>query len=280
MGGETVVTHDGGDRFGADRAAEIRDAARREWTHDPAGAIGAGDAELGTAESFARVERYRYDEQPWMHETFHFDRYAGQRVLEIGVGLGTDHLQFARGGAVMTGVDLTSRCVDLTRRRFEQEGLVSDLHVMDAEQLEFPDDSFDVVYSFGVLHHVPSTEQAFREVRRVLRPGGVFVGGLYNQRSLVIAAVLAIRVARAEWRRESFQERLSRMEYSTADEPAKPYVRLFTRAELARALIDAGFSEARITKRHMGIRFNRGIPVWLEELAARRAGWYLIHEAG
>src|SRR4051794_17854646 len=165
------------DHVGADeRAQHIREEARSQWSHDPAGSIAAEDVELGTPASFAKVEAHRYAEQPWMHETFRFERFAGERVLEIGVGLGTDHLQFARAGAQTTGVDLTPRCIELTRRRFEQEGLSSDLRIMDAENLAFDDDSFDVVYSFGVLHHIPSTERAFAQVRRVLRPGGVFLG--------------------------------------------------------------------------------------------------------
>ncbi len=89
-----------------------------------------------------------------MHDTFRYERFAGQRVLEIGVGLGTDHVQFARAGAVMTGIDLTPRCIELTQIRVAQEGLWSDLRVMDAGQLTFEKDAFDAVYSFGVLHHV------------------------------------------------------------------------------------------------------------------------------
>ena len=109
--------------------------ARLQWGHDPAGSVAAGEEPLGTPESFRRVEEHRYREQPWMHDTFRFERFAGRDVLEIGVGLGTDHLQFARAGVRLTGIDLTERCVELTRRRLEDCGLCSDLRVMDAERL-------------------------------------------------------------------------------------------------------------------------------------------------
>jgi ubiquinone/menaquinone biosynthesis C-methylase UbiE len=260
-------------------ALEVKAAAQRQWDHDPAGALATGDAELGTPESFERIERYRYQEQPWMHGTFLFDRFAGRRVLEIGVGLGTDHLQFARAGAEMTGIDITPRSISLTSRRLEQEGLTSELRVMDAERLEFEDDSFDVVYSFGVLHHTPAPERAFREVRRVLRPGGVFLGGLYNRRSAFVARMLYQRLIEPEYRHMSFQERLSLVEHSTSEERQSPHVRLFTAPELKRMLGCVGFHQVEITKRHLGIAPRRRIPPWLNEVSSRKAGWYLIHEA-
>jgi ubiquinone/menaquinone biosynthesis C-methylase UbiE len=263
------------------RAEAIRAASELQWGRDPAGAVAAGEEELGTPESFAEVERYRYAEQPWMHDTFDYGRFAGQRVLEIGVGLGTDHLQFARAGAKMSGIDLTPRCIELTQRRFEQEGLTSNLQVMDAEQLRFADDSFDVVYSFGVLHHVASTERAFTEVRRVLRPGGVFIGALYNRWSAFMALVMAYRIRHAEWRSESLAERLSRIEYSSSSsDVARPYVRLFSARELKRLLTAAGFEEVGIRRRHLGAEvFERRLPTPAADLLSRTAGWYLVHRA-
>jgi ubiquinone/menaquinone biosynthesis C-methylase UbiE len=261
-----------------ERAEQIRAEAQAQWSHDPAGSNAAEADELGTPESFAKVEAYRYAEQPWMHETFRFGRFAGQRVLEIGVGLGTDHLQFARAGARMTGIDLTPRCIDLTRRRFEHEGLESDLRIMDAERLEFDDDSFDAVYSFGVLHHIPSTERAFAEVRRVLRPGGVFLGGLYSRQSWYYARLRLKRLLNHEWREESLDDTLARIEYSTSG--AKPFVRLFGRCELLGLLNDAGFSEAAIVRRHVGFgRVTAYVPASVERAFGRVGGWYLVHAA-
>jgi SAM-dependent methyltransferase len=263
----------------AERADAIRQAAQEQWGRDPAGALAVTEDDLGTPESFAKVERYRYVEQPWMHDIFGYDQFSGQSVLEIGVGLGTDHLQFARAGAQMTGIDLTPRCIELTSQRFEQEGLTTALRVMDAERLDFPENSFGAVYSFGVLHHVPSAERAFSEVRRVLRPGGVFIGALYNRWSLFTAAMIYNRVRYGEWRRESFQQRLSRIEHSTADGEPGPYVRLFSAHELTSALHDAGFREVELTKRHLGVRLNRQLPQRVVDVASRHAGWYLVHRA-
>jgi SAM-dependent methyltransferase len=260
----------------------VHDAVKREavkqWTADPAGAVAAGEEELGNPEAFRRIEAYRYREQPWMHDTFHFDRYRGAKVLEIGVGAGTDHVQFARAGAELTGIDLTPRSVELTGARLEQEGFTSRVSVMDAETLAFPDDSFDVVYSFGVLHHTGSAERAFAEVRRVLRPGGEFVGGLYNRNSFFIVRVLAERYLRREYRHESWAERKARIEYSTSD--ALPYVRLFSARELRGKLKRAGFTRVAITRRHLGLDFGTFTPPHVvERVGGRIGGWYLVHHA-
>jgi len=258
---------------------DIKRRAVEQWSADPAGALAVGEDELGTPESFRRIEVYRYTEQPWMHETFHFERYRGQRVLEIGVGAGTDHVQFARVGAELTGIDLTPRSVELTRRRLDQEGFEPRVKVMDAEQLEFSDSSFDLVYSFGVLHHTTSAARAFAEARRVLRPGGRFVGALYNKHSLFIARVLFERYVCGEYRTETWAERLSRIEYSTTG--ARPHVRLFTRRELERELRGAGFDSVAITRRHLGLgRYTSRFPRAVERTGGRLVGWYLVHSAG
>ncbi|MGH2568867.1 MAG: class I SAM-dependent methyltransferase, partial [Bacteroidota bacterium] len=113
-----------------------------------------------------------------------FDRFEGKRVLEIGCGLGTDLLQYARGGALVTGIDLTPKSVELAKAHFALRNILLHALVADAENLPFDDNSFDVVYSFGVLHHTPNTEKAFDEAYRVLKPGGTIIVMLYHKHSL------------------------------------------------------------------------------------------------
>ena len=96
----------------------------------------------------------------------------GLKVLEIGVGMGADYLEWLKAGAQATGVDLSATSIERARRRCELAGYQPDLRVADAEQLPFADNSFDVVYSYGVMHHSPDTEQCIREAWRVLKPGG------------------------------------------------------------------------------------------------------------
>ena len=154
------------------------------WTRTPCGSWDATAPE-GTAEYFAQIEARRYELEPFIRNFARFGSSAGQRVLEIGVGLGTDHVQFARAGAELSGVDLTERGIDLVAQRLALENLSSDLQQADAESLPFPDGSFDYVYSWGVLHHTPDTPRAMAEAVRVLRPGGRICVMVYSRHAWV-----------------------------------------------------------------------------------------------
>jgi SAM-dependent methyltransferase len=127
----------------------------------------------------------RYQLEPVIEEFAQFSATAGQKVLEIGVGLGADHLRLAQAGAQLSGIDLTARAVAHTRRRLELFGLNSALAAGDAENLDFPSEAFDLVYSWGVLHHSPNPAAAIAEVHRVLRPGGIARIMIYHKWSLV-----------------------------------------------------------------------------------------------
>jgi ubiquinone/menaquinone biosynthesis C-methylase UbiE len=162
---------------------QLKDEVQEYWNSHPCGTQFT-DLEWGSKTFFDEVERFRYSSQPFMTDVVGFDRFAGKKVLEVGCGLGTDLLQFARNRAVVTGIDLTPKSIELVKKRFAMENLSVDARVADAEALPFEDDSFDVVYSFGVLHHTPNTQKAIDEVRRVLKPGGKLIIMLYNRTSL------------------------------------------------------------------------------------------------
>jgi ubiquinone/menaquinone biosynthesis C-methylase UbiE len=166
----------------------LKDRVRTYWQAEPCG-TSTSTAEPGTAEFYAEVERRRYELEPFIRGFAAFERRRGERVLEVGVGLGTDFVQFARAGAELTGIDLTDSAVAAVRERLALEGLDADLRVADAESLPFADGEFDLVYSWGVLHHTPDTERALAEVRRVLRPGGEAKVMLYSRRSWVALGV-------------------------------------------------------------------------------------------
>lgn len=97
----------------------------------------------------------------------------GLDVLEIGVGFDSDHSQITeQKPKTLTGIDLTERAIENTKTSFKVLGLKSLLHTDNADALSFDSNSFDAVYSWGVLHHSPNTEKCFEEVWRVLRPNG------------------------------------------------------------------------------------------------------------
>src|SRR5213076_1171802 len=118
-----------------------------------------------------------------MAETMEFGAHAGEHVLEIGGGMGTDLAQFAAHGATVTDLDLSAGHLDLAKENFTLRGLTGRFVLHDAETLPFPDGSFDLVYSNGVLHHTPNTREVVEEIRRVLRPGGRAIVMMYAENS-------------------------------------------------------------------------------------------------
>ena len=162
----------------------LKESVRKFWDQASCGE----DLYLDYAnkDGYLSHSKARYRLEGWMIFPFaDFSHSNGKSVLEIGVGLGADHQQFAQSGAVLTGLDLTQRAVGHTRRRLEAFGLHSSLSIGDAENLPFPDESFDVVYSWGVLHHSPDPQKAVDEAYRVLRYGGVARIMIYHKWSVV-----------------------------------------------------------------------------------------------
>jgi len=141
------------------------------------------DEDRGTLAFYRSLDQHRYKVHWRLQSAVGFDRTQGLRVLEIGCGCGSEAELFARAAAHYTAIDLTNAAVSITRKRFQLLGLEGCFVQGDAESLPFPDASFDLVYSHGVLHHTPDTSRTIREIYRVLSPGGRAVVMLYYRDS-------------------------------------------------------------------------------------------------
>src|SRR4029079_8909770 len=166
----------------SERNPILKERVRVFWQENPCGTKFA-DAPPGSRRFYELVEEHRYLKEWHIPTAAGFAESNKLDVLEIGCGLGTDGAQFAKAGANYTGIDLTDAAINLAKRRFELFQLPGTFRVADAERLDFPNNSFDLVYSHGVLHHTPDTDAAVREIHRVLRPGGKAVVMLYHRDS-------------------------------------------------------------------------------------------------
>ncbi len=243
------------------------------------------DAEA--ADRYARQAEVRYRLEPYIPAFAEFDRWSGLRVLEVGVGLGADHQRFAEGGADLCGIDLTPRAVTHVRHRLRQVGLGPRLLVGDAERLPFADETFDLVYAWGVLHHSPDTQSAFDEVARVLRPGGVARIMIYHKHSL-IGAMLWLRyglLAGRPWRglADIYAHHLESpgtKAYAVGDVPG--LCRRFAHHSAETVLTHGDLLESDAGQRHRGPLLTLARRLWPRALIRRflpRQGLFLLISA-
>jgi ubiquinone/menaquinone biosynthesis C-methylase UbiE len=210
---------------------ELLDAVRDYWNghiHD----WKVARAPAGSREFFEEIEAYRYEKLAYLPRLVNFAGYAGKRVLDVGCGVGNDLSRFARHGAAVVGVDLAERSIELARTNFRQRGLAGEFHVMNGEQLELPDETFDVVFCHTVLHFTPEPRRMVQEIHRVLRPAGE-------------AIIMTVN-------RHSWLNMLQRVMQVEVDHLDAPVFRQFTAAEFRELL--APFAHVRITAERFPVR--------------------------
>jgi ubiquinone/menaquinone biosynthesis C-methylase UbiE len=255
--------------------------AREQWGQDPCGAEYDREHELGTREFFDQIERHRYSEYAaWMPRVMGFEKFRDAKLLEVGCGMGTDLLQFARGGARCVGIDLTPRSIEITRHRFKLYGADGDFMISDGERLPFRDESFDVVYSNGVLHHTPGTAGAIREVHRVLRPGGVAKVMLYHRHSLNYWVQIVLRrgLLGGEFLRGHSAEEIMSRVIEFSNHGARPLVKVYSRRqarELFSEFRDVAIEIEQLTKGELRFLSSLVSETLLDRLR-RRIGWNVI----
>jgi SAM-dependent methyltransferase len=149
---------------------------------------------VGSRGFFDDLDQYHFEKLHHLLRLVDFGGYAGRAVLEVGCGAGVDLARFAKGGARVTGVDLTASAIDLARTNFSQQGLQGDFRVADGEQLPFADGSFDLVFAHGVVQYTAHPQRLVNECRRVLKPGGEAVFQVYNRVSWLNALSKLMKV--------------------------------------------------------------------------------------
>lgn len=161
----------------------IKKAVREHWEAEPCESRAGGDLESETL-YFKKIDDYRYEKAPYIPGFAKFEDGRNKRVLEVGLGSCSDFINWARNGANLWGIDLTEASVNLAKKRLKLEDLQADVRVFDIEVLDFEDNFFDIVYSYGVVHHTPDTGKAIHEICRVLKPGGIARIMIYHKGGL------------------------------------------------------------------------------------------------
>ena len=168
----------------------LEERIKRYWNTQPCN-IKHGKSNIGSAEFFREVSERRYRVESHIPEFAGFHLWAGKRVLEIGSGIGSDAEEFAKHGADYVGIDLSDQSIALCRQRFEVLGLEGEFHNIDVTDLEALKTlgQFDLVYSYGVIHHFPGIAKIIDNVREVVKPGGEFRYMVYAKNSWKYAMI-------------------------------------------------------------------------------------------
>ncbi|MBN2240371.1 MAG: methyltransferase domain-containing protein [Dehalococcoidales bacterium] len=229
---------------------------------------------IGEEMTYDEKREFRYSFQDYMHEIFKFEEFAGKSVLEIGCGGGLDSAEFARNGAQVTSTDFTSMGVKTTTELLQQAGLPVNVQQADATDLQFEDNSFDCVYTFGVLHHIPDIGKALSEIKRVLKPGGQLMAMIYNRNSLLYAYSILYLHGFEEKQLETLTIDELNARYSERKED-NPYTKVYTKNE-AKVLFSEYFDSCTVDVRYNVIDMPSQRKVKVIVSDDYELGWHLI----
>jgi SAM-dependent methyltransferase len=264
--------------------------------------------ELCSPRYFTDIEHQRYRLQSHIMDLLSSLDLEGKRLLEIGSGVGTDARTIIRMGAVYAGINVDAGSCDMTRRGLDVFSLPGEVRQASALNIPYPDETFDIVYSFGVLMVIPDVGRAMEEIRRVLKPGGLLVIMLYNRPSInymveirhlrkwgltilglpgMLGVVEQLGLPRSKLQRHlELRESVGRMSDKewlsrNTDGPDNPYVRVYDEMETEALL--SGFQDVQqyvrfFDHRHWGV-LGRFIPAKARKAIGARWGWHRIATA-
>jgi 2-polyprenyl-3-methyl-5-hydroxy-6-metoxy-1,4-benzoquinol methylase len=231
---------------------------RSYWNERPCN-IRHSPREVGSREYFDEVEQRKYFVEPHIPAFAQFERWRGKKVLEIGCGIGTDTINFARQGALVTAVDLSDKSIEVARRRAEVFGLSDRIRFFhgNAEELSsfVPVEPYDLVYSFGVIHHTPHPGAVLDELRKYVTPESTLKVMVYNRRSWKVLWIVAVYGRGQFWR-----ERELTATYSEA-QTGCPVTYAYTPSEGRDWLREHGFTATEVFADHI---FPYSIPEYKE----------------
>jgi len=245
---------------------------------------------IGSPEYFDEVEARKYRVEPHIPAFADFASWRGKRVLEVGCGIGTDTMNFARAGAAVTAVDLSGESLRIARERAQVFGLSKHIDFVHANAEELtsalPDGQYDLVYSFGVVHHTPHPERALAQMRQLAAPGGTLRLMVYYRRSWKVLSIVARGSGRV-WKTDEL------VAMNSEAQTGCPVTYTYTRRQARELVETAGFRVNRVWVDHifpyriadyLEYRYVkqphfRWMPDSIFRALERHAGWHLMVDA-
>jgi SAM-dependent methyltransferase len=243
---------------------------------------------VGSKEYFDEVEARKYLVEPHIPAFAEFDRWNGKRVLEVGCGIGTDSINFARAGAHLTAVELSGESLRIATERADVMGVGNRIRFVQANAEELTsvlhDEPYDLVYSFGVVHHTPRPERALAEMRALTARGGTLKLMIYHRRSWKVFWIVAVEGRGRFWKTDELVA-----DHSEA-QTGCPVTFSYTRSA-ARELVESNGFRVQdlhvdhvfpyrirdyVEYRYVKVPYFRWMPESLFRAFERRFGWHLL----
>lgn len=244
------------------------EAVRAFWNSRPCNARHSEVSIDEDALAYSRaVTERKYFVEPHILGFAEHDKWAGRRILELGCGIGTDAIEFARDGAIVHAVDISGKSVEIARKRSSAEGQPIHFFVANAESVDFAEKDYDLVYSFGVIHHTPDPVRVVRNAYRHLKSGGEFRMMVYNRLSWKAFWILVTYGKGRFWRWKELIPRHSEAQNGC------PITRTYTKSSARELLESNGFSVEEISVDHI---FPYRISDYIQRRYTREWYWRLI----
>jgi len=287
-----------------DNYKETQNDVKAFWNQNPCDSSVSNESREDKS-YYEEIERDRYSHQDHINQIMDWLSWEGKQVLEIGTGVGTDARNIVQRGALYHGINVDSGSVEITKKSLEMFGMTGEVKQCSATELSFADNSFDIVYSFGVVHHIPDAESAIIEIGRVLKPGGELLIMVYNKNSInykieiLVLRKLFVRLLRipglvrilvfmglpekklkrhmelfSSNKKMSNEEWLSR----NTDGPDNPYSRVYDAEEINHLLRSFNIKKQSVfffDARHWGI-LGKLMPAWFTNFLGERYGWHRV----
>lgn len=229
--------------------------------------------------AYEKKRRFRYGLQDYMLEFYAFEKLRGKRVLELGSGSGIDSCEMIRGGAEVVSLDFSPLACKTTKALLEEAKLSGNVVMADARHLPLRGEQFDVIYSFGVIHHIPDVRKVLSELSRCLSRGGTFIGMVYNRDSLLYAySLLYLHGIKEGLLSKGLTEQEVASRFSERKE-GNPYTKCYTKLELE-DLLHEFFQSAdiRVFYNVVDMLQKRKVKFQLED-SNTDLGWHLVFKA-
>ena len=261
----------------------VLEQVREYWDRRPCN-IRHSPKPVGTREYFDEVEARKYFVEQHIPNFAQFEKWRGKRVLEIGCGIGTDSINFARAGADLTVVELSERSVEICKKRFEVYGLKAHFYRGSAEELSsfVPVGPYDLIYSFGVIHHTPNPERVLKEIKKYCSPKTEIRIMIYSKWSWKVLWIILTYGKGAFWRAD---ELVSIYSDAQTGSPVTHYYSFkdihrlmshFQIIEMRKEHIFPYIVEKYINYEYKWVWYFRWMPVPLFRWLERQFGWHTL----